>query len=241
MRFSDFPSLHAARAPDAPAVVFEEMRWNYGELDRRVEECAKALLACGIARGDRVAMLATPRPEYAVVFLATARIGAIWVGLNPVQQLDEYRYILSDTQPAIIFAFERLRERDNHQILLTLKSEYPCARRFVLFDGPMAGFLSYEAFIALGRGVSDRELAAGVAGVLPGDAALIVYTSGSTGKPKGAVLTQLNIAHWTTLYRELWPRTPLRVICNLPVTHIGCCVETLAFALAAGGTIVFQE
>ncbi len=241
MRFSDFPSLHAARAPDAPAVVFEEMRWNYGELDRRVEECAKALLACGIARGDRVAMLATPRPEYAVVFLATARIGAIWVGLNPVQQLDEYRYILSDTQPAIIFAFERLRERDNHQILLTLKSEYPCARHFVLFDGPMAGFLSYEAFIALGRGVSDRELAAGVASVLPGDAALIVYTSGSTGKPKGAVLTQLNIAHWTKLYRELWPRTPLRVICNLPVTHIGCCVETLAFALAAGGTIVFQE
>ena len=105
----------------------------------------------------------------------------------------------------------------------------------------MAGFLSYEAFIALGRGVSDRELAAGVASVLPGDAALIVYTSGSTGKPKGAVLTQLNIAHWTKLYRELWPRTPLRVICNLPVTHIGCCVETLAFALAAGGTIVFQE
>ena len=169
------------------------------------------------------------------------RIGAIWVGLNPVQQLDEYRYILSDTQPALIFAFERLRERDNHQILLTLKSEYPCARPSFCSTDPMEGFLSYEAFIALGRGVSDRELPAGVASVLPGDAALIVYTSGSTGTPKGAVLTQLNIAHWTKLYRGLWPRTPLTVICNLPVTHIGCCVETLAFALAAGGTIVFQE
>ena len=241
MRFSDFPSLQAARAPDSPAVVFEDMRWSYGELHRRVEACAKGLLACGIAKGDRVAMLATPRPEYAVVFLATARIGAIWVGLNPVQQLDEYRYILSDTQPSIIFAFERLRERDNHQILLTLKSEYPGARRFVLFDGPMEGFLPYEEFIALGHGVTDGALAERARGVRPGDAALIVYTSGSTGKPKGAVLTQENIAHWTTLYRELWPRTPLKVMCNLPVTHIGCCVETLAFALSAGGTIVFQE
>lgn len=240
-RFSDFPFDQAVRAPDSPAVVFDGLRWTYGELAHRIEECAKGLLACGIGPGDRVAMLSSPRPEYAVVFLATARVGAIWVGLNPVQQLEEYRYILGDTRPSVVFAFERLRDRDNGTILRTLRAEFPDIRHFVLFDGRADPFLAYDAFIERGRGVADQDLAATVATVRPGDTALIVYTSGSTGKPKGAMLTQNNIAHWTEIYRSLWTRSPLRVACNLPVTHVGCCVETVAFTLAAGGTIVFQE
>src|SRR5262245_53573553 len=127
MRFSDV----AAASDDSPAVVFGEVRWTYGELNRRVEECARALIAAGIARGDRVAMLSTPRPEFVVAFLACARVGAIWVGLNPVQQLDEYRYILGDTEPAILFAFEQLRDRDNRVILGTLRSECAGTTRFV--------------------------------------------------------------------------------------------------------------
>lgn len=241
MRFSDFPALQASQAPGAPAVVFGESRWSYAELSARVEACARSLLACGVGRGDRVAMLSTPRPEYAVVFLATARIGAIWVGLNPVQQLEEYRYILGDTQPAIVFGFEQLRERDNCEVLRGLRREFTCARQFVLFDGGGDGFLSYDGFIALGEAVRDGDFEARVARVGPEDGALIVYTSGSTGRPKGAVLTQLNIAHWARIYRGLWPQSPLRVVCNLPVTHVGCCVETIAFTLAAGGTMVFQE
>lgn len=241
MRFSDFPTLQASQAPGAPAVVFGEIRWSYAELSARVEACARSLMACGVGQGDRVAMLSTPRPEYAVVFLATARIGALWVGLNPVQQLEEYRYILGDTRPAVIFAFEQLRERDNREMLRGLRQEFTCARQFVLFDGRGDGFLSYDGFIAMGEVVGAGDFEARVAGVSPDSAALIVYTSGSTGKPKGAVLTQLNIAHWAHIYRSLWPNSPLRVVCNLPVTHVGCCVETVALTLAAGGTMVFQE
>src|SRR5262249_15199248 len=141
----------------------------------------------------------------------------------------------------IVFAFERLRDRDNGAILRTLRSEFRDIRNFLLLDGSDDSFLSYDAFVDGGRSVPDQDLASAVARVRPTDTALIVYTSGSTGKPKGAMLTQNNIAHWTRIYRSLWTRSPLRVACNLPVTHVGCCVETVAFTLAAGGTIVFQE
>ena len=66
--------------------------------------CARALLAIGIEKGDRVAVLCTSRPEYWVTFLATTSIGAIWLGLNPKYQPQEIRYVIEDAQPRLLFA-----------------------------------------------------------------------------------------------------------------------------------------
>ena len=78
-RISDAVPYHAARTPDREAVVFGERRVSYRELDAAVDDCARGLLALGVRRGDRVALLMTSRLEYLVIFLATARIGALWV------------------------------------------------------------------------------------------------------------------------------------------------------------------
>jgi acyl-CoA synthetase (AMP-forming)/AMP-acid ligase II len=231
----------AAERPDTVVAIFGDTRLTYRDLDTRVAACAKALLANGIAKGDRIALLGSPRPEFMVVFLASARIGAIWVGLNPVQQLDEYRHILADCRPSLLFGFAQARGRDNRAMLDTLTKEHGFIRRTVLLDDVEPPGSSYGSFIATGEIVSDRALRERTESLSPDDGALIVYTSGSTGKPKGAVLTQANIAYSARLYCDLWPLDPLRVICNLPITHIACCVETVAYALAAGGSVVFQE
>ncbi len=102
LRFSDILPAQVGARPDAVAVVFGEQLWTYAELSQRVDACARAMMASGVAVGDRVATLCTPRPEYLVVYLASVRIGAIWMGLNPVQQLDEYRYLLSDSKPKLL-------------------------------------------------------------------------------------------------------------------------------------------
>ena len=93
-RISDYPADIARRFPGREAAVLGEVRLSYAELAEAVDRCARGLLAAGIGKGDRVAMLSTPRPEYLVVFLATIRIGAVWTGLNPVHGLDEYRQVL---------------------------------------------------------------------------------------------------------------------------------------------------
>jgi acyl-CoA synthetase (AMP-forming)/AMP-acid ligase II len=165
----------------------------------------------------------------------------MWVGLNPVQQLDEYRHIIGDSKPSILFGFNQLRNRDNREILKSLKTQFSCVRHLVRFDDVSGDRSEYESFIASGRTVSPDDVAVRAACVKPDDPALIVYTSGSTGSPKGAILSQGNIAHAAQVYCLLWPLDPLRILCNLPITHVACCVETVAYALAGRGTIVFQE
>src|SRR5688500_7022775 len=86
-RFGDYLALHAAAWPSGEAAVLGDVRLTYGELAERVASCARAMLAGGVRKGDRVAMLTSPRPEYLIVFLALARIGAMWVGLNPKYRL----------------------------------------------------------------------------------------------------------------------------------------------------------
>ena len=218
--FGSFLSEQSHNSPDELAVVFQDWRWNYRELSRHVDDCAKGLIAADVGVGDRVALLAGPRPEFMVVYLACARIGAILVGLNPVQQLDEYRHILADSRPAMFFAFRNARGRDNEAIIETLASEIDFSSPPIMLDNWSEGQSDYAKFVTRGLKVSSAELGDRSSALTPGDEVLIVYTSGTTGRPKGAVLTQDNIAFSAALYCRIWPLSPLRVICDLPITHV---------------------
>ena len=90
---------------------------------------ARALIAAGVAKGDRVATLATPHPDFWMIFLATASIGAIWVGLNPRYQLEEYRYVVGDCEPVLLLTRTRIGDRDfAPDIAACGRSRCRCAR-----------------------------------------------------------------------------------------------------------------
>jgi len=237
-RISDCPRDVASRDPTREAAVFGGERLTYGELADRVDRCAQALLAHGIRKGDRVAMLSDPRPEYMIVLLAALRIGAIWVGLNPVHRLDELRHVLADCRPRLLFAFRRLRGEDRSETLDALARELSFLERVVRLDDEDAhgrDFLRGDAPLgaAILRGAADA--------VRLEDPAIIVYTSGSTGRPKGAVLTHRNISRCAAVQLELVPVAPLRALCNLPISHTVSTSEIVAYALMGGGTVIFQE
>jgi acyl-CoA synthetase (AMP-forming)/AMP-acid ligase II len=240
-RISDYPACHARRLPDREAAVLGERRLTYRMLDQEVERCARALLATGIGRGDRVAMLSTPRPEFLIVFLASLRIGAIWVGLNPVHRIDEYQYRIADCRPRLLFGFASLRGRDNRDLLGQMMSGPAAPEHLVLFDEAGSIGMPYASFAALGDSVGEERLAAAIDAVQLDDVAMIVHTSGSTGQSKGAMITHRNLAHCAAVQLDLFPIDPLRVLCNLPVDHTVCSCDVVAYALTAGGTILFQE
>src|SRR5690348_9728507 len=104
LRISDYAAWYAAASPDAEALVLDQRRISYRELHEQVECLARALIAAGVRKGDRVATLCTPSPDYFVIFLATASIGAIWVGLNPRYRLQELGYVVEDCEPVLLFA-----------------------------------------------------------------------------------------------------------------------------------------
>lgn len=238
-RISDYPGHWAAVEPGREAVAFESTRWTYAELARRVEECARALLAAGVGPGDRVATLCPPHPDFYVTFLATASIGGIWLGLNPRYQRRELEYVVGDAGPRLILARSRIQDRDYREDLGALAAACPGVERVVLLDA--AGPSGWAEFIARGEGVPDRDLAAARDRVQAGDPCLIVYTSGTTGRPKGAVITHHGLVRVARVQWAIWPVSPQRVINNLPVNHIGCVGDITCDTLVPGGTVIFQE
>lgn len=240
-RISDYASANAARNPNGEALVLGTRRWTHQDVAASVDILAKALLAHGITKGDRIAVLQTPHPDYWITFLATASIGAIWVGLNPRYRLAELTHVIADAEPALLIARSRIDDRDYSVELtqLTLTSKAPP----VIFDGDpvIPGAISMSEFLSTGADVSRHALEAARKDCGGRDPCLIVYTSGSTGKPKGALLHHEGIATFCVTQNSLWTVAPIRTLNFLPINHIGCVVDISAPAMVGGGTIVFLE
>jgi acyl-CoA synthetase (AMP-forming)/AMP-acid ligase II len=225
---------HAVRTPGAIAVVEGDRRVPYAELLARVNRIARALLASGVRRGDRVGTLAPPSLLFFETYLATVSIGAIWQGLNPVYQGPEFSYLLGDAAPKLVFMRSPFEGRDYATELSTLGSpvdEFIVSASATIDDA--GGFLDRA------RQCSDEHLAAARATVAPEDTAVIVYTSGTTGRPKGAMLSHRAMV-LTALANVGWMGDDLeRSICAAPINHVGGLNNVCMNVFTYGGTITF--
>jgi acyl-CoA synthetase (AMP-forming)/AMP-acid ligase II len=230
-KLSDYVTLHGARDPDAIALVHGEHRISYRALSQQIDVLAAALLAAGVRKGDRVAMLSTPHPDFVVSLLAATSIGAIWLGLNPRYRLPELQHCVVDSAAKILLARGKTLDID------ALRESSASLEQVVLFDDPAA----MATFLDRGNTISAHQLEQARSAVDSRDPCLLVYTSGSTGAPKGALLHHAGIIDFATLCNSLWPVTPHRVINYFPINHIGCIVDCMMPCLVAGGTQIMLE
>jgi acyl-CoA synthetase (AMP-forming)/AMP-acid ligase II len=242
-RVSDYVDWFAARAPHAEALVFGRDRRHYADLLRQVTALACALIAAGVRHGDRVATLAPPHPDYFVAFLASASIGAIWVGLNPRYTAGELAAVLSDSEPGVLLARTRIGSRDYADDLREVRRLCGSLRTVVALDAvSQAGAIeSFESFLSQGSAISDADLAAARGAVDARDPCAIVYTSGSTGVPKGALLTHDGIAAFGRAQTTIWPLSRPRMLHYFPINHVGALVDVSCPMLVCGGCVVFLE
>ncbi len=242
-RVSDFPFMQELLQPDAEAMVFGAARTTYAQMCRQIDALARALLAAGIKKGDRVATLQTSRPEFAVAYLAAISIGAIWVGLNPRYRAAELLYVMQDAEPSVLLTRTMIDGRDYTAEIDVMCASVSSLKHVVRFAGdpPTVNSASMASFLARGESISDAFLETARASCGGRDPCLIVYTSGSTGKPKGALLHHEGIATFCAAQNALWPVSPWRAVNYFPINHVGCVVDLTMPVIAAGGTIVFLE
>ena len=238
---ADYVAHHAKQTPTQEAVVFGDQRLTYAELETQICHCAKALLAQGVEKGDRVAVLCTSRPEYWITFLATTRIGAIWLGLNPKYRLQEIGYVLEDAKPRLLLAMAAFEGQTYTDIINTIQKDYSFIEQVVSLTTLLPCTQSFDDFLKTGVVVSDDVLAQRQASIDPMDPALLVYTSGSTGKPKGALLSHYGLCFGATVQNTHYKVDKPNLICNFPINHVACVADTCCVVLVAGGTIHFQE
>jgi acyl-CoA synthetase (AMP-forming)/AMP-acid ligase II len=242
-RISDYAAWYAASSPNAVALVLDGKATSYASLNASVDALAKALIAVGVEKGDRVATLQSPHPDYVVAWLATASIGAIWVGLNPRYQTAELVYVIEDASPKLLLTRTDIGGRSYLAEIAALLSATPMLEDAVAFAGDPAsqGITAMSTFLRAGEAITDHALNTVRKACGGRDPCVIVYTSGSTGKPKGALLHHEGIAAAALAQNEIWPANPQRNLNFLPINHIGCVCDITAPCLVAGGTLHFME
>lgn len=239
---SDHLDRHAEGRPDQDFLVLNETRLSYADTKVLVDRTARALLAVGIEKGQRVALLSGPRPEFFVHFLAVTSIGAIWVGLNPKYTEGELAHVVGDAEPAMLFGFADVIGENQLDKLHALARANPSIRELVIFDDDAPiNAVGWETFLARADGVSGDELAARRSEVDPMDPAYLVYTSGSTGRPKGALLTHLGSNLCNVIAVDRKAMSDRTLICNFPINHVGAIGDICGRTMTGGGTIHFQE
>ena len=179
-----------ARFPDHEALVvpFQDVRLTYAQLDAAVDDLARALLAIGIEKGDRVGIWSPNGAEWVLVQYATARVGAILVNLNPAYRTHEVAYALNQSGCRLLVAAQSFKVSDYVAMVAEVRPTVAALERVVFLGTP-----EWDELVASGAAVDQAALLARSAELQFDDPINIQYTSGTTGFPKGATLSHHNI------------------------------------------------
>ena len=265
-RRTDFPPysataanmLHAAAADhgDREMVVSGDRRLTYRQVEDRSALLARGLLARGVGKGTRLALLAPNGPEWIIGWLAASRIGAVTSLLNTYNKARELSWMLQHSDTQLLLTVDHHLDHDyaerleqavpglaTHPTGAVASTGHPYLRS-VWFWGerPPAWGGRVEDLLADAESITTELLAAVEAQVFPSDPMVVVYSSGSTADPKGAVHSQgavVRHAHNLGQFRDL--QAGHRLYTPMPLFWIGGLSYTLVAAIHAGATLVFED
>jgi fatty-acyl-CoA synthase len=231
------------------ALRFEGKDTTYAELRAEARRVAKGLVARGVGKGTRVAVLMANRPEWVTAVLGASLAGAVVVPVNTFATPDELDYVLRHADAAWLLlqpnvakhAFEGGLRARHPEIAAARSGAIRCPAlpqlRGVVALGP-----DWDTLRAAGSDVAGALLDAISAEIHPSDEALVIYTSGTTARPKGVAHRQRTPVIQAWRFAELMGFGPTdRVYTAYPFFWTAGIAMALGATLAAGATLVIHE
>ncbi len=220
--------VNARKFPTTVAVKDSHRSLTYPQLNARANQLAQGLLALGLSKGDKIAVLMENSIEIVELYLATAKTGLLIVPINFRLVGREAAYIVDNSDAKAMFV--------QHQFTGTVdpvKAELSriAADRYFVVGGPAEGYQDYEALLA-GASAEEPE-----ADVQPADPWILIYTSGTTGKPKGVLRSHESHVAFYLINAVEFGFTRDDVCMNvMPLCHINSTYYSFLF-LYLGGTV----
>ncbi len=197
LNLASIVSHHARLAPQKEAVVWNDVRMSYGQLDAMSNKVANALVGMGIGHGDKVALNCPNLPYFPIVYYGIMKAGAVVVPTCVLFTPREIAYQLRDSDAKAIFAFEGTPDLKIGESCNAAFDEVDSCEHFIVLPKEMMGpspFPEHKTLTQLIGAESDKFETYPTE---PNDTCAILYTSGTTGQPKGAELTHLNL--WSNI------------------------------------------
>ncbi len=233
------------KRPEHPAVVFNDLRFSYRQLNALANQVANGLHALGIGPGDHVALSCPNLPYFPIAYFAILKTGATVVALNVLLKPREIAYHLKDSDAKALFCFEGTAELPMASMAKAAVDEVPLCEHLIVMTTNPAAPSPVEGARTLGQLMYNQPATYATYPTRPDDTAVILYTSGTTGQPKGAELTHLNMTLNAMITRDLGlavvdtsPSAQNVVLITLPLFHSTGQTGQMNANLYGGNTLV---
>jgi fatty-acyl-CoA synthase len=248
-----------SKFPDNDALVYPDtnLRLSYRELLEKTEEIAKGFMALGVQRGDHVSVWTTNIPEWVYMQFGLGMIGAVLVTVNTNYKSNELAYILNQSDSTCLVLMEKYRDTNFYKTTREVIPELDTAKpgklsapklpnlKNVIYIGSRKetpGVFPFDQVLAMGKSISDEELAEREKTVLFQDVVNMQYTSGTTGFPKGVMLSHYNIINNGRMVGDVMGMTEKdRLLIHVPLFHCFGCVMSSLNCMVHGSTMVLVE
>ena len=247
-----------AQFPDNEALVsrHQGLRYTYRQLRVEVDRCARALIALGVEKGQRVGIWAPNCAEWTITQFATAKLGAILVNINPSYRLNEVQYALRKSGCTWLVTAPHFKTSDYtgmiHELTPELAASRPGALVSAAFpnlrgvvrlgEDPSPGMLRWADLQIMAERIGADELARRQRQQEFDDPINIQFTSGTTGYPKGATLSHHNILNNGFFTTELLRFTDRdRLLIPVPLYHCFGMVMGNLGCVTHGATMIYPS
>lgn len=239
MLVQDFLQNSAAHRPDKIALVCEDQRLTYSQIDTKSNRLANALIKQGVQRGDRVAIYLHNSIEAVVAMFATLKAGGVFVPINRSTKIEKLCFIMNNCRASAIFSDLRfVQDVPSDHLFATAPSLHTlvvCG----LSSGqetelperchPFASFLGQASALPPPRVNIDLDLAC------------LIYTSGTTGEPKGVMSDHSNVEFATSSIIQYLRNVDTDVVINVLPLSFDYGLYQLLMTFRFGGKLVLEQ
>jgi len=230
MNTTDFLDIATSIYPDNVAIIFEDKRYTFAQLNQRVNKLANALSRLGLNQGDRIAILQVNCNQCVEAYFAASKLGAIYLPLSYRAKGDELTYMLNNAEARVLLVGERYTD-----LVTAIRPRLETVQTCISIEKEHDGMVYYRDTL---QSAPDEEI---VTEVDEDDTTILMYTAGTTGFPKGVMLNHNSFVRY--VLEHVTPSEPgsqERNILSVPLYHVAG-IQAMMAAVYGGRTMVMER